>query len=810
LLLVGLGAILGGTSHAQEAAPTPPAPSPTPAPTPIPAAEIPLRADQAVIQLRGFTEAAEPRGTVATISASLDELQPKLDRLSQATKLQLEHGPSASELWDLEKRWLREDALLDSWLATLQARATALEADLGRIRAIESLWQLTRDSAGDQDLPAALRKTVSTTIEAAADARAAVARRRDTVLIMQTEVTAVKADISEALAPVRDAIAAKRRNALLPEQPPIWRAFVERPESTKTLIERMRDRLSDQSVAVRTYLGDDVRPLVFHIVVFLLLLGLFLGLRRWAARWAAEDDSLRVAAQLLSRPMAAAVLLSTLIEAWIHPKAPEAWHNLLEVVLLIALLRLLPQILPRRLGPALYVLVVLFILWHTVRLVPAEMPHYRIVLLGMSVVSLGAVLWLARELGAVRDPNYPVWYRNIVRACRVGALMMAVAILANLIGNIALADLLTEGLMMSVFAALLLWVGAVVVRGAEAIALRTDLAQRLNIVRHSSDSIRAVTGKLIRFAAIMVWAISTIAAFALLRPLIDALRRLFKHEITVGSLTFSPLTVVSVLFVIWLIFKISRLARFVLETDVLPRVPLPRGVPGTISKITHYIILTIGFFVVVGMLGLDLTKFALIAGALSVGIGFGLQNVVNNFVSGLILLFERPIKEGDRIELGTTSGVVLKIGMRASVVRTWQGAEVIVPNATLISSELINWTLSDETRRVEIPIGVAYGSDPDRVLGILLELAREHPEVLRDPEPVSLFVRFGDSSLDFELRVWTTTDFLRVASELRSAITRSLKEAGIEIPFPQRDLHIKSGRLAAGEPSDEPPGPDTK
>jgi len=250
---------------------------------------------------------------------------------------------------------------------------------------------------------------------------------------------------------------------------------------------------------------------------------------------------------------------------------------------------------------------------------------------------------------------------------------MVVAIIGNLLGTVYLADTLTDGLLTSVLTALLLWVGAVVISGAEAVLLRTESARRLNMVRNNAANIRAVTGKLVRFAAIALWAVYTLSGFRVLDPVAGFVVKLFKFKIPLGSLSFSPLSIVSVVIAVWLIFKISKLVRFVLETDVMSRVDLPRGVPGTISKITHYIILLIGFFIVVGMLGLDFGKVAIIAGALSVGIGFGLQNVVNNFVSGLILLFERPIKEGDRIDLGTTSGVIRKIGMRASVVETWQG-----------------------------------------------------------------------------------------------------------------------------------------
>jgi small-conductance mechanosensitive channel len=449
--------------------------------------------------------------------------------------------------------------------------------------------------------------------------------------------------------------------------------------------------------------------------------------------------------------------------------------------------------LSRRLGPAISLIVVLFILQHALTLVPEDLPMFRVLLLGLSALAMGSLLWLARRLSAVKDPEHPTWSRSIILACRTGAAMMAVAVVANIVGNVSGADVLTAGLLTSVFTALVVWVGAVVVRGAEAVILRTEVAQRLHMVRNNATNIRTVTGKLLRFAAIALWGVYTLAGFRILEPVAGFVGKLFKFKISVGTFSVSPLGIVPVLVAVWLVFKLSKLVRFILEADVMPRVELPRGVPVTISKITHYIILLIGFFAVVAMLGLDLGKLAIIAGALSVGIGFGLQNVVNNFVSGLILLFERPIKEGDRIDLGTTSGVVRKIGMRASVVETWQGADVIVPNATLISSELVNWTLKDEVRRVDIPVGVAYGTDPERVLELLLGIARKHPDVLVAPEPFAMFVRFGVNSLDFELRAWAAADFLRVGSDLRVAIARALKEAGIEIPFPQVDLHLKGG-----------------
>ncbi len=176
---------------------------------------------------------------------------------------------------------------------------------------------------------------------------------------------------------------------------------------------------------------------------------------------------------------------------------------------------------------------------------------------------------------------------------------------------------------------------------------------------------------------------------------------------------------------------------------------------------------------------------------LGVGLGFGLQNLVSNFVSGLILAFEHPLQPGDVVEVGATTGEVVRIGFRASVVRTFEGAEIIIPNGELVWGRVTNWTLSVRTRRIDIQVRAAYGTEPQRVLDILRQVALKHPKVLQSPLPDTLFDGFGDSSLNFILRAWTRfDDFVEVRSELAVAINGAFKEAGIQIPFPQRALHI--------------------
>jgi small-conductance mechanosensitive channel len=221
-----------------------------------------------------------------------------------------------------------------------------------------------------------------------------------------------------------------------------------------------------------------------------------------------------------------------------------------------------------------------------------------------------------------------------------------------------------------------------------------------------------------------------------------------------------------------------------------------------------YFIIFIGFLLTFIILGYDFTKLTIILSALGVGIGFGLQGVVNNFVSGLILLFERPLTEGDTIEVGTSYAQIKKIGLRATVVRTFDEADLIIPNADLINNQVTNWTLTDRKVRLRVPVGVAYGSDVSLVVETIMACAKEQKEVVKSPAPEVLFMNFGDSSLNFELRVWINDidGRLQVNSALYHEIERKFRELNIVIPFPQRDVHLRGYKDAGGLLATPKPG----
>jgi small-conductance mechanosensitive channel len=264
----------------------------------------------------------------------------------------------------------------------------------------------------------------------------------------------------------------------------------------------------------------------------------------------------------------------------------------------------------------------------------------------------------------------------------------------------------------------------------------------------------------------------------------------------VGDLPVTPVFLVKAFLFLFLLGFMSRGTRRTLQNKVLVRTSLDEGQRYSLGQITEYAVFLFGLLIGLQWVGLNLSNLVLVGGAIGIGVGFGLQNIANNFVSGIILLMERPIRVGDRVEVGGTNGDVVRIGGRSTWVRTNDNVVIIIPNTEFVNNRVTNWTANDRQVRFSIPLGVSYGSDPESVREVLITVARAHPDVLKDPAPEILFAGFGESSLDFELRVWTITRVQTprpLASELYFSIFRAFKENGIEIPFPQRDLHIRSG-----------------
>ena len=812
---------------AQPAAAQGPAEPPAPAPAQTPPPQAPP--EPSLAEMIGSAGAAEaellklqaelaPDAKFEDLQASLPAELEMLEQRAEAARQRMERANQLRQLTDIENRWLTDQKALEVHREELTGRALAILASLERVDGLIATWQKSQAEARQLKAPAKVIERIGTTLEAARSARAKLTRYRKEVLALQAQVGGGLARVADILELTKRAQQAMRGGLLGTDSLPVWAAVRERGDIAVLLadaVEAIRDDLDD----TREFLLAHGPRLARHALLFLLLLALLLSLRPRVRRWAAEDEDLAPSVRLLLRPVAAALLLAAIVEPLLYPTAPSYFEGAFMLVALVATLRLLPTLLEPGARRALYALAGFFVV-DRLRDGLVGLPLVsRLIFEAELTLAIAALVFLLppRRLSLLprAEPLQPLYL--LVR--RLALATLAVALFCSVIGFVELSRLLGNGILASAYVGVVTYATFEVLAGLISLSLRAELLQGLNLIRdHRALVTRRVLG-FGRAGALLIWVGVSLDLLSLREPVVAAVAGALAASLTVGELEVSLGDLIALGVTLLVSVYLARFIRYVLDEDVLPRMSLPRGVPFAISSTTFYVVLAAGIFASLAAAGLDLSRFTLLAGALGVGIGFGLQNVVNNFVSGLVLLFERPVQTGDTIEIGDTLGEVRRIGIRSSTVRTWQGAEVIVPNANLISEQVVNWTLSDRNRRIDIDVGVRYGTDPERVIELLLGVAHADDRVRAHPEPSALFTAFGDSALQFRLRAWTGgyADWIQIKSDLAVAVNRALCDAGIEIPVPQRDLHLRSidedaSRKLRGEgprpprPEDEPGG----
>jgi len=314
------------------------------------------------------------------------------------------------------------------------------------------------------------------------------------------------------------------------------------------------------------------------------------------------------------------------------------------------------------------------------------------------------------------------------------------------------------------------------------------------------SAISEQTRRLLRVAATLTLAVVLFLIWSKLTPAIGRLDEMILWTHTTGKDDTQLLVPVSVwdlamnLLVIGLMIVAGRNLPGLLEITLLQPLKIDPGMRYAISRISHYVIYGAGTVIALQVIGLGWGDIQWLVAAMGVGLGFGLQEIFANFISGLMILFERPIRIGDAVTVGDVSGIVTRIRMRATTITDWDNKELLIPNKSFVTDPLINWTLSDEITRIVIPVGIAYGSDTEKAHRIMTDVVISHPDVMTEPKPTVLFLGFGDSSLDFKVRAFVREQYKRMSliHDLHMALDKALREAGIEIPFPQRDLHLRS------------------
>ena len=695
-------------------------------------------------------------------------------------------------LESLDRHWSFDARRYAPWRENLELATAPYASDISEVGRRRAAWQATRVQAEALSPVLVSRIDAVTALLLQAEQALAVPLARQVGL--GARANALETRISAGQAAVGEAIAHIDRRLLQLDAPPLWRpseaANVQHGDS-ETIANGIRIETDFAAAYASADLGNQKALHVLQMLLLPLLLWLWHRSRSTIASGGMDASASRV----LGRPFSTWLLLCMVGTLAFEPDAPVLTRQIAMLIALVPVLRLLPPGHRRLLDLWPYIATVLYVLAGLGFLFLADAWLYRLYTLGLTLVALLATVWLLRRsLHQAPEPDIATIRRALRAAAWLALGLLVIALVANVVGNISLAEMLTEAVIDSAYLGLVLYVCVVAVLTLLHLLLNRPGIQRYRLTREHAPPLVQLLSRLTIAGAVLGWCVYTMDNFRILRPVYGFSRRVLSHAFTIGDFSLTLGHVLVFVLAIVIAAWASRVTRLLLQDVLETRTGFARGIGNSIAALVSYAVLVLGIIVALSAAGVKGTQLTLLFGALGVGIGFGLQNVVNNFVSGLILIFERPIQPGDVVEVGSTNGRVRAIGMRATRIRTFEGADVVVPNGMLLSERLINWTLLDRSRRLEVKVGVAYGSDPQQVLALLADCARQTGGVATTPPVTALFEGFGASSLDFSVRAWTH-DYDRwteIRSELVTRLHDALDQAGIEIPFPQQDVHVRS------------------
>jgi len=518
---------------------------------------------------------------------------------------------------------------------------------------------------------------------------------------------------------------------------------------------------------------------------FGLVVGLALFLRRIRRHIGAGQSTVG----LLMGPWRTGVFVATAMLSFLYQPMPGLWEAAILAILALAGALLAPQLLPRGERGLAFLLAAVYPPLFVLGVTAFPAPLFRLLLAGLCLIGAPLLLRAAR-----RQRGQDTRSRAFRAGLYLGSVELLFALTAQVAGFERFSRWLVESLVATAFIVYVVVVLFELGSGVGSALTRVEARDDASFVERAGARFASQLRWVFRALMLVGAGLYAGSIWGLVDSASELGSRLAALELRGGELHVRLGSLVVAGLTIYLAFVLSWAARTLLDIHVFERRGVESGVRESIKVIFHYTVVVLGVFAALAALGISLQSFALVFGALGVGIGFGLQNIVSNFVSGLILLFERPVRVGDTVVIAGEWGVIRKIGLRSTIVLSFDNSELIVPNSDLVSEKVTNWTLSDKCARVVSKVGVAYGSDVGLVIEILERVGREHPATIVAPPVQVIFIGFGESSLDFELRSWIANaeDRIWVRSDLYRRVEAAFAEGGVEIPFPQRDLHLRS------------------
>jgi small-conductance mechanosensitive channel len=763
-------------------APATNAPAATP-PAAIALGDVVSAAQQATTKLQADQRQITPDTLVATLRDSLSETTRTVDRRLEVDKHYAQANPTLGNLQKAQAGWQDIVDSIGTAQQQLSDRVGLQRALLTELTGQTDTWKLTLRDAEKASAPPAIVQAIQQVQGQIGDTTTMLNADLKDLYALQVAYAQQADRAKAALAALDKSIGTAQARLFQQTQPALWdpavlsRGGVVGPEGVS---------LHDQATHILEYLSTKIGAILIQVFLLAILIATFYWIRNVVSEGAKTDPALTEAERIFSTPVATALLLALIAGNLFYPvvETPRLLWSLMGAVALFPTVIVVRRLISPEYLPLLYAMVVAYFIDQVRNAATRDGAFARFVLLAELI---GACLFI---LGALRSKQLSavetrVHTEKLVRVyLHVAFFVFLAAGVASVLPYGEMAQLIGNGMFESSYLAVIFYAAVRIIDALLLALMSVRPISSFGMVRHHHDKVYATSASVVRWIATAAWILAALQLFSLRSPLFGWASNFLTQEHYWGSLKYNFGSILAFPITVWAAFAISRLVRFALEEDVYPNLHLPRGIPYAVSTMVHYAILLLGFFVALSALGIDLSNYAVLAGAFGVGLGFGLQNIMNNFISGLILLFERPIKVGDTLQIdANTIGRVERIGIRASVILLTNGSELIMPNGNLISNPVTNWTLSNCERLIEIPVSIAPKANARRALDLLIESAKANAAVLKNPPPQAVILSLAAASTALKLRCWVDSeeDWMKVTSEITLALQAALEKENIAL-----------------------------
>ena len=762
--------------------------------TAIPVGEISSRTEEISLRIVELREQIKPSSEISTIDTVLNASLIMLNEERELVYSDSSDQSYRSLQFDLNE-WEAYEKQFKIIQDNLKSRSDQIKDISDEINDYLTIWQETKEDGIEHKASKEVIESIDQVIETINSIMINTNMRSDSLFLIQKKLTDQVLIIDDVIHEILIRQKNLQSNYFIIDSPEIWNG--KDSLSTYSAVKSgFNIGLSHDATTLWDYLLRNRAKLFSQIILLLALLILLIFLnRKWIKKMDPQISDLgNNTIQILSNPIASTLSVGVLISAFFYPNSPPVLGELSTVIILASAVYLLPKLSVKRLHLLLFLLFILLLINLVGNYVGIKAFGTRIAFV-FSALVMFFILFDFRFNKSFKSLFNRKGSKLINSVVYLFLILNVFGLIANIIGSVNLADFIYSGVLLSTVFGAITWLVVEVSTDIILLLTREDPNKEIQTLSSFKLLIQKRLGLFLKWSGFILWVYLTLVGFNVIKYVIDLFNDFMEIKWEFGELTISLGGIISFLIILVFTLLITKIITNLFKEEWIENTALPKGSSPAISLVLRVTVTTLGLYLAASAAGIDLSQLGFILGALSVGIGFGLQSVVLNFIAGLILAFERPIHVGDVVQADMEMGVVSEIGIRASKLKTWHGTEVIIPNGDLISKKVVNYTLTDVKRRFKIHIRTAIDATPREVMELLTSVAKAHPKTLDDPVSKTYFTGYGETSLDFFLYFWTLfDDGLSTRSEVMLQIHEKLKEAGIDVPIPIQKMQIEKGK----------------